>query len=488
MIDSETVRVRFPPSPTGHWHLGGARTALFNWLFARQKGGAFVLRIEDTDRERSSEEYEIEIVESLKWLGLDWDEGPEWTRKNGKWHATTRGEFGPYRQSERTDIYRKYLEKLLGDGKAYFCYCTSDELEAQRNAMQGAGLAPKYSGRCRNVAHPPDGKRPTVIRFKTPETIVEFKDVIRGTVKFDASLFGDFVIAKDPESPLYNFAVVVDDELMRITHVIRGEDHIPNTPKQILLARALGFELPTYAHLPLILAPDRKKLSKRYMETSLLDYRKEGYLPEGIINFLSLLGWHPKDEREILSKEDLIKEFDLRRTQKAGAVFLEEKMGWLNAQHLRRMSADEIALRLAPHLEERGITADKNFLLRVVEAERERSKTLSDFLSLGGFFFELPPYDAGLLVWKDQAPRDTKAVLDETAALLRWLSPESFTEETLRGALTPLIQRHGRGGVLWPVRAAVSGLAASPDPLLIAAILGKEETIRRIEIASKKLG
>ena len=337
------VRVRFAPSPTGPLHIGGARTTLVNWLFARHTGGALVLRIEDTDRERSKKAYEDELLEGLAWLGFDWDEGP-------MLGGGEKGDFGPYRQSERTEIYKKYLEELLEKGEAYYCYCTKEDLEAQKQVMAAQGLPPKYSGHCRNLAAPPGGKRPEVIRFKIPETKVEFTDMVRGKVVFDAGLFGDQVIAKDVNSPLYNFAVVVDDALMQITHVIRGEEHLSNTPKQILMARSLGFAAPIFAHLPLILNPDRSKMSKRFADTALSEYRKKGYLPDAIINFIALMGWHPKDDREVMTREELVKLFDIERVQKAGAIFNQEKLDWLNREYLKMMSDDEIAEKLEPFL------------------------------------------------------------------------------------------------------------------------------------------
>jgi nondiscriminating glutamyl-tRNA synthetase len=485
----KNVRVRFPPSPTGHWHLGGARTALFNWLFTRQRGGKFILRIEDTDRERSQEKYEIEIVETMKWLGLDWDEGPDWQMVNHQWQTTSRGEYGPYRQSERLHIYRRYLEKLLSEGKAYFCYCSREELEAQREALIAAGLPPKYGGHCRELTSPPPGKMPQVIRFKMPEAELEFTDVIRGRVKFDLKLFGDIAIARNLDSPLYNFAVVVDDYEMQISHVIRGEEHLPNTPKQIVLARALGFPEPVFAHLPLILSPDRKKLSKRFMETSLLEYRKEGYLPEAIVNFLVLLGWHPRGDREIFSLSELILEFDLKRVQKAGAVFDPEKLDWLNAQYIRKLPLEELVTRLEPQLKERGVKASKKMIKKLAEIERERMKKLSDFTKLTGFFFKLPDYEPKLLIWKDDSPITTKEILQELLSLFEKTPAKDFEDgNKLNQILAQLAETRGKGSVFWPLRAALSGQAASPDPIKIMEILGKKEIIARLTLAINKIG
>ncbi len=475
------VRVRMAPSPTGPLHIGGARTALFNWLFARKHGGTFILRVEDTDRERSEKKYEDELIEGFTWLGLDWDEGP---LPNGE----EKGPKGPYRQSERTAIYKKYLETLLESGHAYYCYCTKEDLEAQRDAMTSQGLAPRYSGRCRNLKTPPPGKEPEVIRFRVPEEKVEFKDVIRGKVAFDASLFGDIVIAKDLEAPLYNFAVVVDDALMKISHVIRGEEHLPNTPKQILMQRALGFAEPVYAHIPLILNPDRSKMSKRFADTALLQYRERGYMPGALVNFLALLGWHPKDDREVLPIKDLIKEFDLERVQRAGAVFNEEKLNWLNREHFKNLGDEEIAKMLAPIAVEKKLAASPEFLEKIVRAERGRAETLRDFIDQGQFFFSLPDYEPSLLVWKESAPEEALAALKKIRGELEKISAHQFGRETISAAVTYTIEEGTkRGAVLWPLRVALSGLRASPDPLDIADALGKDESIKRIGTAIQKL-
>ena len=478
------VRVRMAPSPTGPLHIGGARTALFNWLFARKHGGAFILRVEDTDKERSEKRYEEEILSGLTWLGITWDEGPLPM-------VGSQGTFGPYRQSERTDLYKKYLQALLDKGDAYYCYCTKEELEAQRQALLSQGLAPKYNGRCRSVKTPPAGKTPEVIRFKVPETTVEFKDLIRGKMSFDAALFGDIVIAKDLGTPLYNFAVVVDDDLMQISHVIRGEDHLSNTPKQILMQRALGFREPVYAHMPLILNADRSKMSKRFSDVALAQYRGKGYLPEALFNFLALLGWHPKDDREVLSAKDLIKEFELSRVQQSGAVFNEEKLEWLNREHLKKMSDKEIAkeiLALVPVLPADGVPHDEATLEKIVSVERGRASTLRDFITKGEFFFKLPDYEPALLVWKESSTEEARTILREAHAELGKLDPQNFSRrETLSDAVAYIIGERKRGAVLWPLRVALSGERASPDPLDIMEVLGKEASLQRIDLAIKKL-
>ncbi len=461
MADSskKVVRVRIAPSPTGFLHLGTARTALFNWLFAKNQKGTFILRIEDTDLERSDPKYEKDIIENLQWLGLNWDEGP-------------------FRQSDRLDIYEKYIKKLLLENRAYYCFCTKEELEEEKEAMLSQGLPPKYSGKCRHSKNL-DPSRPSVIRFKMPETEVIFHDLIRGKVKFNTGLIGDIVIAKDLRTPLYNLAVVIDDFEMKISHIVRGEDHISNTPKQIMLQNALGFEEPIYAHLPLILSPDRSKLSKRYLETSIDDYRREGYLPEALINFLTLLGWHPEKDREIFSLEESVKEFSLKRIQKGGAVFNLEKLDWLNGQYIMKLKSDELASRLENFIPQEW-SKDREFLIKIVEIEKERIKRLTDFSRLVGFFFELPDYPAKLLIWDKTSKENTLENLQSVFLLVK-----NFAEA--ENEIMTLAENRGRGKVLWPLRAALSGQVASPGPFEIMKVLGEKETLKRIEIAIRKL-
>ncbi len=486
--EAKEVRVRMAPSPTGPLHVGGARTTLFNWLFARKHGGTFVLRIEDTDKERSEKKYEAEVLEGLQWLGLTWDEGPlaDGGRLPG---MDERGTYGPYRQSARTEIYKKYLQQLLTKGDAYYCYCTKEELEAQREALTSQGLPPKYNGHCRDIKTPPPGRKPEVIRFKVPETRVEFHDMVRGKVVFDAGLFGDIIIAKDLESPLYNFAVVVDDALMKISHVIRGEEHLANTPKQILMQRALGFPEPVYAHIPLILNADRSKMSKRFADTALLAYRERGYLPEAMVNFLALLGWHPKDDREVLLPGELVREFDLARVQQAGAVFNEEKLNWLNREHIKRMTTAELVRALAPFLAQAKLSPDESFLKKFVAVERTRANTLQDFITNGRLFFELPKYGKELLIWKESSADEARAALAAAEEALSKIDALEFNKETASAAITETIAKIDgkRGVVLWPLRVALSGLTASPDPLEIMDVLGKEESLRRIALAKNLL-
>jgi nondiscriminating glutamyl-tRNA synthetase len=488
---SESVRVRMAPSPTGFLHIGTARTSLSNFLFARKNGGMFMLRIEDTDAERSKMEFEIELIKGLHWLGLEWDEGPDYV--DGK--LISKGSFSPYRQSERQDIYKKYVEQLLSENKAYYCYCTREELEAQQQVLLASGLPPKYNGHCRNITTPPSDRTSRVVRFKTPEIKVGFKDLIRDKVEFDASLIGDMIITRSDGTVLYNLAVVIDDHLMNITHVIRGEDHISNTPKQILFQQALGFSQPIYAHLPLILNPDKTKFSKRKNKASLLEYQNEGYLPEAIVNFLALLGWHPRDDREILNINELISEFEIERVQKSGAIFNQDKLDSINREHMKAYSNAELAKMAKPFIENKfgGLlpgspASDDIFIERLVAVERTRANTLSDFAEVGAFFFKLPDYEPRLLIWKEMPMKDVHAVLEKAYAALDELSPDSFVREPLTAKISTVIGDGNRGTVLWPLRVAVSGQHSSPDPIDIMEVLGKKESLARVKIAIEKLG
>ena len=470
------VRVRIPPSPTGHLHIGTARTALFNWLFARQKKGVFVVRIEDTDKERSEVQYEEDILAGLEWLGLHADEGP-----------AEGGRYGPYRQSERGEIYTKYLKQLLKEGHAYWCFCTKDELAAKKASEMADGLPPKYDGTCREIdadeaAGRVKGGESATIRFQVPEKVVTFKDLVRGTVEFDMTLSGDIVIAKGIDAPLYNFAVVVDDALMEITHVIRGEDHIANTPKQIIFAEALGFDTPIYAHLPLILGPDKSKLSKRAGETGLMEYKAAGYVPEAMLNFLVLMGWHPTEDKEVVSVEEMVKDFSFEKVQKGGAVYNKEKLDWLNGYYIRTMELDRLREYIKDFVPKEWMGSE--LFRKALEIERERMKSLADFKEMAGFFFEIGEYDAELLIWKEV---ERNVILDNLKAVLEILeSGESF--EKVEKKIMTLADERGKGNVLWPLRAALSGQKNSPGPLEIVGVLGVEESARRVTAAVEKLG
>lgn len=467
-----TPRVRFAPSPTGFISLGNVRTALFNWIFARHEGGKFLLRIEDTDKERSKKEYEKSILEGLAWLGLQWDEEI-------------------VRQSERTDIYEKYLRRLIDENRAYFCFCSAEELEAERQAQLSQGLQPKYGGRCRSIPKEEAAKRAEheshVIRFKMPSHEVAFTDLVRGKVVFDLDLIGDVIIAKGLREPLYNFAVVVDDEEMQITHVIRGEDHISNTPKQIAIQEVLGFKMPIYAHLPLILGPDKKKLSKRYLDASLKDFKERGYLPEAMLNFLVLLGWHPTVDKEIVSMEETVKDFTFKKVQKSGAVFNQEKLEWLNAYYLKNLSAETLAERVRPFVPEEW-TKDAKKFREVVDLEKERLRHLPDLKELAGFFFDLPDYQPSLLIWKNSPKPVIVDNLSFVANVIRGIpNHELWSKDIVERYIMSVASEKGRGEVLWPLRVALSGKDASPGPVEILYVLGKEESLKRIGKALEKL-
>ncbi len=501
------VRVRFAPSPTGFLHLGLARTALVNYIFARKNEGKFILRIEDTDIERSREIFEKDILESLKWLGIKWDEGPD-----------IGGNYGPYRQSQRKAIYKKYLEKLLKEGRAYHCFCSKEELEAERQYQMSIGQPPHYSGRCASLAKEEVERRlsegkPSVIRFRMPSKKVVFNDLIRGRVEFDASLIGDIVIAKDLDNPLYNFSVVVDDYEMKITHVIRGEDHISNTPKQILIQEALGFSHPTYAHLPLILGPDRTKLSKRHGAVAISEYRKKGYLPQALVNFMAFLGWNPGTEREIYSLNSLIKDFSLDKIQKSGAVFNIKRLDFLNGFYIRQTPVEKLTELCIPYLVEQkliqpvwnseklyvegykivatGKTINFNYLAKIVSIYQERLKKLSEIVELTDFFFkEKLDYEKQLLKWREMSEREIKYVLARAEKQLTKIKEEDWDKERLQEVLAgeaervaEKLKKEGRGYLLWPVRVALTGKKTSASPFEVAEVLGKEKTLRRLKQA-----
>ncbi len=375
-------RVRFAPSPTGYLHLGNARTALFNYLFAKHENATFILRIEDTDLERSKKEYEEMLMEDLKWMGIEWDEGPD-----------IGGEHGPYRQSERLEIYAKYIDKLLKSGDAYYCYCSEGELENEREKAIAEGRPYRYSGKCRNLT--PDersqfetkGIKP-VVRFKVPDKTVIFEDIIRGHVEIDTKEFGDFVIVRQDGMPVYNFVVVIDDALMGITHVIRGEDHLSNTPKQIVIYEALGFNIPQFAHLPIILGEDRTKLSKRHGAVSVRALKDEGFVSEAVFNYLSLLGWHPKEEKEILTKKEIIKQFRIEDVNKSPAIFDRTKLRWMNGVYIREiLDLDDLTKRAVEFFEGFGYKAEFEYYKKVMSAIRDSIETFMDIKERAKVFF-----------------------------------------------------------------------------------------------------
>lgn len=491
------VRVRLAPSPTGSLHVGTARAALFNYLFAKQKEGKFILRIEDTDKERSEKGYEKEIIDGLKWLGINWDEGPD-----------TNGEFGPYRQSQRVNNYKKYIKKLLDDGEAYHCFCSEKELDQMREKQKEKGEAPRYTGKCRDLSDKEVKKRledgeDSVIRFKTKDYEVKFNDIVRGEVSFDGSLMGDFVIAKDLNSPLYNFAVVVDDYEMRISHVIRGEDHLSNTPKQIFIYKALGLPIPKFAHLPLVLGEDESKLSKRHGAVSVEEFKKEGYLPEALVNFMALLGWNSGTEKEIYNISELIENFSLKRVQKSGSIFNKDKLKYINGVHIRNKEIEEITKLCLPYLEKENLLEkieERKYKIKELDEEisfekiekiislyHERLKILSEITELVDFFFKKEiDYDKNLLQWKNMQDEEIKKELENANQVLKDI--EDWEEEKIEKVLLKESEKEDdRGRLLWPVRAALTGKEASAGPFEIAAVLGKERTLARIKNAKEKL-
>lgn len=476
-----TIRTRFAPSPTGALHIGGARTALFNYLFAKKNGGQFVLRIEDTDVARSKREYEASINEGLRWLGLTWDEG-----------ADVGGEHGPYRQSERLDLYEKHFETLRAANTVYPCYCTPDELKAERAGQEARGEPPVYSGKCRDLtedernARSAEGRKP-VYRFRTAPRDVTFDDLVRGQVVFTSASFGDFSVAKGPREPLYNFAVVIDDATMGITHVIRGEEHLSNTPKQILILEALGFSLPQYAHVPLLLGENKKKLSKRDADTALLDYRDHGYLPEALLTFLALLGWNPKDEREVFTLPELVAAFGIEGVQKSGAVFDLKKLDSINARMLRAMAPEELVRRTGSSLARVGERFGERTNAAVLLV-RDRITTLNDIAPSLAFLLDVPTYDASLLVPKKGSADRTKAALHFLASFLRSYTG-AMEERTLEEAVKVALAENGftNAEALWPMRIALTGQQNSPPGVGVALVIGMEETLRRIEAGAAKL-
>ncbi|MDP3882450.1 MAG: glutamate--tRNA ligase [Candidatus Staskawiczbacteria bacterium] len=493
----KNIRVRIAPSPTGALHIGTARSALFNYLFAKNppggRKGKFVLRIEDTDLERSDLKWTQDIIDGLRWLGIEWDEGPD-----------IGGDFGPYKQTQRIEIYKKYLEKLLAENKAYYCFCTAEELEAKRQEQMSRGVAPKYDGTCAHLSKDAadkniEDKKPSVIRFRTPSKKVKFDDLIRGKVEFDSGLIGDMVIAKNIKTPLYNFAVVIDDFEMQISHVIRGEDHIANTPKQILMQEAFGFDQPVYGHLPLILAPDRSKMSKRFGSVAINEYKEQGYLPEALVNFMVLLGWNPGTEKEIFSLAQLSKEFSIEKVQKAGAIFNIQRLDFINGYYIREKPIDGLTELCKPYLKEAGLLVDgrvsENTLQKIVEVSKTRMKKLSDIVELSDFFFvDKLNYEKDLLRWSDMKDEDIKDGLllcDRLLSELKKWDIKKIEEALLDGAGEFNKQKgyseKNKGFLLWPLRVALSGKKASPSPFEIADILGKEKTLMRIKEAAEKI-
>ena len=491
-----TARVRIAPSPTGPLHVGTARTALFNYLFARHVGGTFILRLEDTDVVRSTPEFEEDILEHLLWLGLEWDEGP------AAGGLAERGALGPYRQMERRELYRAAAEHLLAEDRAYPCYCTTGELDAERRRLEAAKLPPRYNDRCATLtraeraAFAADGRRPAV-RFRIDPGVVAFDDLVRGRVEIDAAaLGGDLVIVRADGTPLYHFAVVVDDAAMGITHVIRGEDHLSNTPKHILLFRALGYPVPVFAHLPLILNPDRTKMSKRKSQTAVKDYIAEGFVREALVNYLALLGWSTGTEEEILSLDDLVARFDTGAIQKGGAIFDRQRLEWLNGQWIRRLADDDLAARLAPFLAAEAAagridrTPSTPEIAALLPMIRERLPVLGAIGDLVGFLYvdDLVP-DVALLVPKRWDAVTTHAGLVAARAAIEDAGEAGFAAKALEPALRGLADARGWkvGDLFMAIRVAISGRTATPPLIESMLALGRARTLQRLGRAARAL-
>ncbi len=480
------VRTRFAPSPTGNLHVGGAHTALFAWLFARHEGGKFILRIEDTDEVRSTEESLAAIYNGLEWLGVDWDEGPD-----------VGGPFAPYVQSERLDIYTEQINRLLDSGRAYRCFCTPEELDERREIMRARGIPPRYDGRC---AHLPDDQvesllaegRPYCVRFRVEETgSTVIRDIVRGEVSFENALLGDFVIRKTSGYPTYHMAVVVDDYLMQISHVIRAEEHLANTPSHVQLMDALGFERPLYAHLPLILGPDKTKLSKRHGAINLLDYREQGFLPEAMRNFLAIIGWSAGAEQEILDMDELIAKFTLEGVSKSSGVFDLEKAVWLNGEYLKAIDAERLTEILLPLLREKGLFEDDPtdarmaWLIAVVDLMKERTRLLTDFITWGSYFFtdEFIYDNKARKKWlsREDVPDRLDMLAERLADVQVW--DVDAIEAAIRGLAEEL--GVGAGQIIHPCRSAVTGQTIGPSLFHLLELLPQETVVARLVRAAQ---
>jgi nondiscriminating glutamyl-tRNA synthetase len=476
------IRVRYAPSPTGHLHIGNARTALFNYLYARNQGGKFIIRIEDTDQKRNIEGGEQSQLHYLKWLGIDWDESID-----------VGGEYGPYRQSERIAIYDEYTEKLFEKGQAYKCYCTEEELEADRAAQMERNETPKYSGRCRHLSEEDriqfekEGRKPS-IRFKVPnDKVLRFDDMVKDEVSFESDGFGDFVIVKKDGIPTYNYAVVIDDHLMKISHVLRGDDHISNTPKQLLIYDAFGWEPPVFGHMTLIVNESRKKLSKR--DESIIQfieqYEELGYLPEALFNFIALLGWSPAGEEEIFSKEEFIEKFDAERLSKSPALFDRQKLTWMNNQYMKKADLERVIDLALPHLIKAGkVKADRTaeedtWVKSLISLFQEKMSFGAEIVEMSELFFQdelVFEEEAKEVLAGEQVPEVMRAFLQEVDSLTEFTAPQ------IKAAVKAVQKGTGHKGqkLFMPIRAAVTGQTHGPDLMLAMELLGSEKVKKRV--------
>ena len=476
-MNENRIRVRFAPSPTGYLHVGGARTALFNWLFARHHGGVFVLRIEDTDRERSSEAMTRAILEGMEWLGLDWDEGP-------------------FHQADGVERHRRDALRLLESGHAYRCFCTPEELEARRARAAGAPEAFRYDRTCLLTVSPEEAERraaagqPYAVRFRVPEGTTAWDDAVHGRVEFDNAAIEDFIILRSDGTPVYNMAVVSDDIEMRITHVIRGDDHVSNTPKQILLYRALGQEPPIFAHVPMILGPDGKRLSKRHGATAVGEYRDQGILPEAMVNFLALLGWSPGGDQEVFDVDELIRRFSLEGINKKSAVFDPQKLEWMNGQHLSRLSAADLEPEITERIVRAGLAraedlaARRDWYHRLIDLLKVRARSLDDIVEQArSYLLDRVVYDEEAVRkhWKD--PAEVRARL--AALRQRLAAAPAWDEATLEAELRALADELGVGAgkLIHPLRVSLTGTAGSPGIFEVLVVMGPELALRRLDDA-----
>jgi nondiscriminating glutamyl-tRNA synthetase len=490
--ENRQVRTRFAPSPTGSVHIGNLRTALFAYLIAKKYNGKFLLRIEDTDQKRLVDDSVERIFKALKWVGIEIDEGAH-DIKNGE--IEEKGDLGPYIQSKRLAIYREYAEKLIEEGKAYYCFCTPERLKELREEQQRNKRSPMYDKRCCEISPEEAKKRVAAgevhtIRLKVPRNRrVEFCDLVYGKISVNSETIDDQVLIKSDGFPTYHLAVVVDDHLMKISHVVRGEDWIPSAPKHVLLYEYFGWDLPVFIHLPNVLGENHKKLSKRQGDVSVSDFRQKGYLPETVVNFLALLGWNPKTNDEIFSMEELIKKFDERGLHKAGAIFDHRKFDWMNAYYIKQKNKEELFDLCLPYFEEfekeRGVVISNEMKEKIIVVEGQRMKKLSEITSNIDLYFSFTEYDKRLLTWKDMSDDEIKKTLEKMKDAISGI--EDLTD--LKKIENTLLEVAGeaRGQYLWPLRVALTGKEKSPSPFEIVWVIGKEESINRINAAINKL-
>lgn len=478
------LKVRFAPSPTGPFHIGGARSALFNWLVARHADGTFLVRIEDTDLKRSTKESEENIKDSLKWLGMNWDEGID-----------VGGPHGPYRQTERLDLYKKEVQRLLDEGKAYYCYCSAEELEVSRKAQLDAGKTPIYDEHCRHLTeeekakYEAEGRKP-VVRLKVrKDGVFAFDDMVRGHVEFQAAGVGDFIIMKSDGIPVYNFAVVIDDAFMEVTHVIRAEEHLSNTPRQLAIYEALGYKPPKFGHISLILGEDHKKMSKRHGATSVTEYRNMGYLPEAVVNYLALLGWTPKGEQEIFTEEELIKQFSMKRVSSNDAVFDINKLNWINFQYMKKLDADQLYALIFPFLVKAGYVdaavseEKKDWLKKVIWFMKDHIYFAGQAADELKFFFEdmpaLTDEDVLAIMKAETSGKLLKSFIEDLKAL------ETFDQAEIKKCFNACMKAQGIKGkaAYEPTRIALTGVTQGPGMFEMMELFGREKTMDRLEAA-----